>query len=130
MQKTRGSESASQPAGQGQAPPDLRTGLVLALIFGAVCGGSACTLWPSRAAAPPAPGRAVLRLDPNTASQTELLLLPGIGPRLSRSIIEHREGSETRPAFRAAEDLDAVRGVGPAGVARLRDSLQFEPRAE
>ena len=130
MLKIRGSESAARRAGQGKAPPDLRTGLALALIFGAVCGGSAYTLWPPSAAAPLARGRAVLRLDPNTASQTELLLLPGIGPRLSRSIVEHRESSGTRPAFRAAEDLDAVRGVGPAGVARLRDSLQFEPQAE
>jgi competence protein ComEA len=106
--------------------PQTRAGLGLALIFAAVGGGSLYTFRP-RAAEPVARDRAALRLDPNIASRAELMLLPGIGPAVSRHIMEHREHCTTRPAYRRAEDLDAVQGIGPATLARLRAYLQFGP---
>ena len=66
-----------------------------------------------------------LRLDPNSASQPELMLLPGIGPKLARRIVEYRDGCPERPAFRVLEDLRRVRGIGPAVLSRLRDHLTF-----
>ena len=49
------------------------------------------------------------KIDINTASETELTDLPGIGPALSRRIAEYRE--ENGP-FESVEGLLAVRGIG------------------
>jgi competence ComEA-like helix-hairpin-helix protein len=130
MLRTRESEAGAgcrpaRPKGLAEA----RAGFGAALIFATLCGSSAYTLRP-RAVEPVARNRAAFRLDPNAASRSELELLPGIGPNLSRRIIEYREHCARRPALRTAEDLDAVRGIGPAAVARLRDYLQFPPQAQ
>ena len=68
---------------------------------------------------------AALKLDPNVASKHELMLLPRIGPRLAEVIVAHRAAAETAPAFVTPEDLDDVRGIGPATVAGLRPYLRF-----
>jgi len=56
-------------------------------------------------------------LDINTATITQLIGLPGIGPALAGRIIEHREkaGRFARP-----EDLIKVKGIGPAKLARIQ----------
>lgn len=110
--------------------PQARAGFGLALIFAAVCGGSVHTLWPRAAERRSVRNEAAFRLDPNVASRTELMLLPGVGPNVSRHIIEYREHCTTGPAFRTVEELDAVRGIGPAAIARLRDYVQLELQAE
>ena len=70
-----------------------------------------------------------LRLDPNSATASELMLLPGIGPRLSERIIEFRETDATRPAFQKLADLERVRGIGPATAERLAAWLRFADEA-
>ena len=60
-------------------------------------------------------------LDPNKASLAELQTLPGVGPALSERIIEARS---ERP-FRNADDLDRVKGIGPAKLEKLRPHLIF-----
>lgn len=59
----------------------------------------------------------------NKATQAELELLPGIGPALAGRIIEHRT---LRGAFRRVEDLDAVKGIGPKMLERLRPLVSVE----
>ncbi|HUF09588.1 MAG TPA: ComEA family DNA-binding protein [Rhodothermales bacterium] len=56
-------------------------------------------------------------LDINSATITQLIGLPGIGPALAARIIEHREkaGRFARP-----EDLIKVKGIGPAKLARIQ----------
>jgi competence protein ComEA len=56
-------------------------------------------------------------LDINSATLTQLIGLPGIGPALAARIIEHREkaGRFARP-----EDLIKVKGIGPAKLARIQ----------
>lgn len=75
---------------------------------------------------PPAPAIAieapVAREDPgpldlNAADAQTLERLPRIGPALARRIVEDREA---RGPFRAVDDLDRVRGIGPATVSALR----------
>ena len=60
------------------------------------------------------------RLDVNRASQSELELLPGIGPALSERVVEGRP-------FDDLDDLLQVRGIGPRTLERLRPHLQIGP---
>lgn len=79
-----------------------------------------------RHAAAAAPEVTALRIDPNVATQEELMLLPGIGPALSANIIEYRERAAVRPAFRQAADLQAVHRIGPVISSRLAPYLSFD----
>lgn len=72
------------------------------------------------------------RLDPNTATWSELSRLPGIGESLAKAIVAYRESRRAERAegansvvFRRAEDLDAVRGIGRATIDRIRPNLRF-----
>lgn len=65
------------------------------------------------------------RINPNTAPLASLLRLPGIGPGRARAIIAHRQAPGREP-FRAAEDLAAVRGIGPSTVRLVSPLLTFE----
>lgn len=70
------------------------------------------------------------KLDPNTASRSELELLPGIGPGMADRILNYRARSTSQPAFRRAEDLDAVDRIGEATVERLRPHLVFPAKTD
>jgi competence protein ComEA len=59
------------------------------------------------------------RVDVNTAGQSVLEGLPGIGPSKARAIIEYRS---TNGPFASCDDLARVNGIGPATVSSLRDS--------
>ena len=62
------------------------------------------------------------RIDPNTAPEPELDRLPGVGPVAAASIVAARD---TGLVFRESSDLTAVRGIGPATVARLEPHLDL-----
>lgn len=72
--------------------------------------------------ADPAPGSTTTTVNVNTADSTTLQLLPGVGPATAAKIIEHREQFGK---FSNADELTAVRGIGPATVEKLRDRLSF-----
>ena len=73
------------------------------------------------------PPTALSTLDPNTAPWWELTVLPGIGEHRARAIVAYREAAEdvTLTAFRSANDLAQVRGIGPRTVERIRPHLRF-----
>ncbi len=98
----------------------------VALVIGLIAGGSIVELWPWPARGLATPAAAQLRLDPNHATRAELMLLPGIGPQMSRRIMDYRDACTDRPAFRAIEDLDGVRGIGPASIERLREYVWID----
>lgn len=59
-------------------------------------------------------------VDINTASQTELETLPGIGPSLAARIIDHRV---SKGPFVNIEALMDVSGIGPAKFEALKDKV-------
>jgi competence protein ComEA len=61
----------------------------------------------------------VTLIDINTATQTELESLPGIGPAYAAAIITYR----TRQPFRRIEDVLAVRGIGEKRLEDIRDLI-------
>jgi competence protein ComEA len=56
-------------------------------------------------------------LDLNSASETQLEALPGIGPSLAQAIVAERE---REGGFKSVDDLRRVRGIGDVRFAQLR----------
>jgi competence ComEA-like helix-hairpin-helix protein len=82
---------------------------------------------PDSATAAPTPARAprevpVGRIDPNRATVSELVRLPGIGPSLAGRIVADRD---QHGAFPSPQALLRVRGIGPKTLDRIRGFLSF-----
>jgi competence protein ComEA len=60
-------------------------------------------------------------VDLNTAGQSELETLPGVGPARARAILEERA---RRGGFRSPQDLLRVPGIGERRFAELRDHVR------
>jgi competence protein ComEA len=81
---------------------------------------------PGSPAAPAPVGPALtlgVKLDLNKVCAEELAVLPGIGPSLSRAIVEAR--TQRGGAFRSWEEVDEVAGVGPSKLEVLRASAEL-----
>lgn len=59
----------------------------------------------------------------NTASAQELELLPGIGAVRARAILDVRK---RKGGFRSVDELLEVKGIGPAGLERMRPFVTVE----
>jgi comEA protein len=53
----------------------------------------------------------------NSASETELVALPGIGPSKAKAILAYRQ---QQGGFKSIDDLQQVKGIGPATLEKLR----------
>lgn len=60
-------------------------------------------------------------LNVNTAGETELTQLPGVGPSLARRIIEYRQANGP---FQTADDLQNVAGIGPSKFAKMEPYIR------
>jgi competence protein ComEA len=91
--------------------------LFFVLFFAATCG-----LAPALHAAPTtAKPAAVSRGDAavvniNTATESELAFLPGIGPSRAQAIVAHRQ----KTPFKKAEDLRRIKGIGRKSLEKIR----------
>jgi competence protein ComEA len=89
--------------------------LLSALALGAALGAA------------PAPALAAAKLsgvvNVNTASAQQLSMLPGIGDARAREIVAARQ---KQGGFKRVEDLLAIKGIGEAGLAKLRPYLALE----
>ena len=73
------------------------------------------------------------KLDPNTASQAELIVLPQLGEKRVLAILEFRDRqlrrNPTTIPFRRLEDLLQVTGIGVAMLETIRPHLKFPTTA-
>ena len=60
----------------------------------------------------------------NTATQSELEAVRGLGPAKAKAIIVHRESNGN---FKSLDELDNVKGFGKASVEKLKDELTVGP---
>ncbi|WP_373533201.1 ComEA family DNA-binding protein [Vampirovibrio sp.] len=60
-------------------------------------------------------------LNLNTASLSQLQLLPGIGPKMAQRIVDYRK---THGAFRDAAQIVEVKGIGPKKFEKLKPFLK------
>lgn len=61
-------------------------------------------------------------LNVNTASESELTSLPGVGPGLARRIAEYRSANGR---FQTVDDLQNVSGIGPSKFARVAPFIRL-----
>ncbi|KAB2313889.1 helix-hairpin-helix domain-containing protein [Betaproteobacteria bacterium SCN2] len=62
----------------------------------------------------------------NTATQSELEGVKGLGPSKAKAIIEYREKNGP---FKSVDDLDKVKGFGKPSVEKLKDELSVGQNA-
>ncbi len=58
----------------------------------------------------------------NSATENELIALPGIGPSKARAIAEYRQ---QHGGFKSVDELQEVKGIGPTTLDKLRSNLTF-----
>jgi competence protein ComEA len=71
-------------------------------------------------ARPTEPAKADL-IDLNSADQSELSQVPGVGPKLAEAINDHRR---VHGAFKSVDELKTVRGVGPITFEKIRNQFR------
>lgn len=62
-------------------------------------------------------------LNINTATLKELQFLPTVGPRRAKIILDYRE---KKGGFKRIEELERIKGIGPATLEKLRPLIIFE----
>lgn len=66
------------------------------------------------------PGLALALVDINSASETQLETLPGIGPGKAQAIVEYRQANGP---FKSIDELGRVKGIGDKTLAELRTQV-------
>jgi competence protein ComEA len=75
----------------------------------------------SGSSSPASPSGAGSVVNINTASADQLDALPGVGPSTAQAIIDYRTA---HGPFTSVDDLAAVKGIGPAKLAQLKDKAR------
>ena len=103
----------------GRAPRAMRNVFAF-LVLGLILAAGVAQAGPESGSTP---------LDLNRATADQLETLPGIGAVKAAAILAERD---SRGGFQSMEELEAVRGIGPALVAKLRPLVVLgtkEPKA-
>ena len=71
------------------------------------------------------------RIDPNTASESQLAAIPPLGEKRAQAIVEYRRQFTARhphrPAFTVLSDLEQIPGIGAATTETMEPYLVFQP---
>jgi competence protein ComEA len=73
------------------------------------------------------PAQEYRRLDINVATEDELVILPGIGPKKARSIVDWRDRNGP---FTNVNELTSVHGIGPKTLEGLRQYVCADGKGE
>ncbi len=65
------------------------------------------------------------KMDLNTATEKELISLPGIGREIAKRIIEYRE---TKGGFKNKEELTNVKGIGEKRFAAIKELIMVKDK--
>ncbi len=65
-----------------------------------------------------------LKINLNRAEWYELIILPGIGEKRAKAIVEHRKN---KGAFRTIEQLCEINGIGTKTVKKIKDLIYLVP---
>jgi competence protein ComEA len=71
----------------------------------------------------PEANSANVKIDINHCGLFDLEILPGIGPALAGNIISFRDSIG---GFKNIEDIDNVKGIGPAKLAMIKDRIEIK----
>jgi len=63
------------------------------------------------------------KININTADETELTKLPGIGPATAQKIIDYRK---TKGAFKTIEEIKNVSGIGDKKFEQIKDKIKVK----
>lgn len=114
--RRRGSFADGRAPGTAPAPRAGAFGNAFAFLIAALCLSLAAS---SAFAADATP-----QLDLNTATAEQLETLPGVGEVKAAAILAVRA---ERGGFRSVEELESVRGIGPALLGKLRARVKVGP---
>lgn len=74
--------------------------------------------------ATPEGASSVTVIDLNTADQSALEMLPGVGPKTAQAILEYRN---QHGRFEKVEELLNVKGIGPKKFEKIRSAISVSP---
>ena len=63
------------------------------------------------------------KVNINTATETQIALLPGIGPKLAAEVVNYRTNNG---GFKTIEDIKKVSGVGDKKFEKIKDFVVLE----
>ena len=63
------------------------------------------------------------KVNINTATETQIALLPGIGPKLAAEVVNYRTNNG---GFKTIEDIKKVSGVGDKKLEKIKDFVVLE----
>lgn len=63
------------------------------------------------------------KVNINTATEAQIALLPGIGPKLAAEIVNHRAGNG---GFKTVEEIKTINGIGDKKFEKIKDFITVE----
>lgn len=65
-------------------------------------------------------------IDLNSADQSEIAQVPGVGPKAAEAIVDHRR---LHGPFKSVDELRNVRGIGPVTFEKIRDRFRVSSQS-
>ncbi|MCU0661187.1 MAG: helix-hairpin-helix domain-containing protein [Myxococcota bacterium] len=97
--------------------------LLCAIVLVAACAAPlAIHAAPAAPTASAAAQTAPAVVNVNTATETELAYLPGIGPSRAQAIVAHR----AKTPFKKVDDLTRIKGIGPKSLNKIRSHVTLD----